>query len=239
MTNDAQITSLSVFRFDGLGGRAWAFSQMLLARRAMARLPEVGFWKLFGSGTGEGFTPVPNTAVYGVLATWPSRKAAEIGLRAAVFQRYRDRASEDWTIMMRTTASRGRWDGKAPFEASGRSNGPLAALTRATLRPRTMMKFWQRVPSISAAIGSDTNVAFKIGLGEVPWLHQVTFSIWPDPSSMAEFARRDGPHARAIQAVREGQWFAEELYARFDIVGSSGSWNGGDPLKTLKRPEPA
>ena len=49
---------------------------------------------------------------------------------------------------------------------------------------------------------------FKIGIGEVPLLQQVTFSIWPDTASMAAFARADGPHARAIRAVREGGWFS-------------------------------
>ena len=68
----------------------------------------------------------------------------------------------------------------------------------------------------------------------MPWFHQVTFSIWPDTHSMANFARKDGPHARAIKAVREGQWFSEELYARFHIVGTDGSWNGADPLKDLR-----
>lgn len=243
MTQETQITSLSVFRFAGPGARLWAFSQMLLARRAMARLPEVGFWKLFGSGVGEGFTPVPNTAVYGILTTWPSRAAAEIGLQATVFQRYRDRAAEHWTLLLQATSARGAWDGRTPFDVSSTSTGALAALTRATLRPRILWQFWKRVPTISHAIGNDPNVAFKIGLGEVPWLHQVTFSIWPDTKTMADFARKDGPHAQAIRAVREGQWFAEELYARFDIVGSNGSWNGIDPLAALpattKRHEPA
>ena len=239
MPHDTQITSLSVFRFAGPGARLWAFLQMLLARRAMARLPGVGFWKLFGSGVGEGFTPIPNTAVYGILATWRSGDAARAGLGSQVFSRYRDRAEEHWTILMKATSARGQWDGRAPFSVSGESRGALAALTRATLRPRILWQFWKRVPTISAAIGQDRNVAFKIGLGEVPWLHQVTFSIWPDAASMAEFARRDGPHAQAIRAVREGQWFAEELYARFDIVGSEGSWNGADPLDALKRAKSA
>ena len=95
------------------------------------------------------------------------------------------------------------------------------------------MKFWRRVPNISTVIGQDPNVAFKIGIGEVPLLHQVTFSIWPDASSMARFARTDGPHARAIRAVREGDWFMEELYARFRVVATSGTWNGVAPLEGL------
>ena len=51
---------------------------------------------------------------------------------------------------------------------------------------------------------------------------------------MAAFARdKTGPHAKAIEAVREGNWFREELYARFRILGDEGSWNGESPLKEL------
>ena len=58
-----QIVSLSFFRFDAPLSRLWAFAMMGAARIDMARIPGIGFWKLCGSGTGEGFTPVPNTAV--------------------------------------------------------------------------------------------------------------------------------------------------------------------------------
>ena len=115
------------------------------------------------------------------------------------------------------------------------TKAPLAALTRATVKPRKVAQFWGRVPNISGVIGADPNVAFKIGIGEVPWLHQVTFSIWPDAQTMAQFARTPGgPHARAIQAVRDGDWFKEELYARFTVTGDSGTWEGKSPLAHLK-----
>ena len=235
MTDQNTIVSLTFFRFAGPGARLWAFAQMAFARSAMSRVPGIGFWKLFGSGTGEGFTPIPNTAVYGILATWPTLQAAQTATaQAPVYKRYLARAAESWTVFLTTTSARGEWDGQKPFPVTDApSNTALAALTRATIRPRIMLKFWQRVPSISAAIGSDANVAFKIGLGEVPWFQQVTFSIWPDSQSMAAFARRDGPHAQAIKAVRDGKWFAEELYARFHIVARRGTWNGGDPLQNL------
>ncbi|MEM9638666.1 MAG: spheroidene monooxygenase, partial [Pseudomonadota bacterium] len=101
------------------------------------------------------------------------------------------------------------------------------------IKPSVAIKFWQRVPDISRMIGSDRNVTFKIGIGEVPLLHQITFSIWPDATAMAGFARQSGPHAAAIRAVREGNWFSEELYARFAILGETGSWGGASPLDTL------
>ncbi|MEM7645117.1 MAG: spheroidene monooxygenase, partial [Pseudomonadota bacterium] len=102
----------------------------------------------------------------------------------------------------------------------------IAALTRATLRPRKALQFWRRVPDISQMVGMNDDVLFKVGVGEVPFLHQVTFSIWPDTTSMARFARTSGPHAQAIQAVRDGDWFAEELYARFRVAEAEGTWHG-------------
>ena len=121
----------------------------------------------------------------------------------------------------------GAWGGVAPFEPdSGASTGPLAALTRATLRPDKALRFWRRVPDISARIGADPHVLLKIGVGEVPWLHQVTFSVWPDAAAMTRFARAGGPHAEAIRAVRQEDWFQEELYARFRILEAEGSWQG-------------
>ena len=229
-----QTVSLSFFRFAGPLARLWALAQMGLARRQMARTPDIGFWKLCGSGTGEGFTPLPNTAVYAILATWPDHATAVARVaKAPVYRRYRAKAAESWTVFMAPTSSRGHWSGIAPFLVAPMTPGPLAALTRATIKPRIALQFWRRVPNISAMIGSDPNVAFKIGIGEVPLLHQVTFSIWPDEQAMAGFART-GPHADAIRAVRAEGWFSEELYARFTVQSDSGTWNGTSPLAHLK-----
>jgi spheroidene monooxygenase len=147
-------------------------------------------------------------------------------------------------VFLDPLAARGLWGGVAPFDGLatagcpwaqiGANSGPIAALTRATIRPARALKFWDRVPDISATIGRDANVLFKIGIGEVPLMHQVTFSIWPDAASMAAFARADGPHARAIRAVRAENWFREELYARFHILGDAGTWNGQSPLAPLE-----
>lgn len=233
-----QIVSLSFFRFDDLVSKLWAFSMMGAARGPMAQIPDIGVWKLCGSGTGEGFTPVPNTAVYAILATWPDLAVARARIKnASVFRKYQNRADEAWTVFLSTTSVRGKWGGVEPFSpVSEPTSGPIAAMTRATVKPSVALKFWNRVPDISAVIGTDQNVLFKIGIGEVPWLQQVTFSIWPGTQSMNSFARKDGPHARAIKAVRDGDWFREELYARFNVVDSHGTWGGSCPLAHLEVP---
>lgn len=237
-----QCVTLSFFRFQGPLAKAWAFGMMGFARAPMAamrRRGDVLFWKLCGSGLGEGFTPLPNTAVYAILCVWPDRDAAQDALEnQTLFHRYRRRASESWTVFLTPQTARGHWSGQTPFAVDGdpeTSQAPLAALTRATIKPRILTRFWGRVPRISDVIGADPNVLFKIGIGEVPWLHQVTFSIWPDANAMANFARKPGgPHAEAIRAVRDGAWFREELYARFTVTDAIGTWDGGSPLALQK-----
>ncbi|PWJ21691.1 spheroidene monooxygenase [Jannaschia seohaensis] len=208
---------------------------MGLARAAMRHVPGLTFWKLMGSGTGEGFTPIPNTGVYAILCAWTDADAAQHGLEAPVFARYARRAAEVCTLTLRPLTARGRWSGVSPFRplSEGQSTGPLAALTRATVRPANLFRFWRRVPDISRRIGGNPDVRLKIGVGEVPFFHQVTFSIWPDAASMARFARTSGPHAAAIEAVRAGDWFAEELYARFAIADAQGVWQGRPAAEVL------
>jgi len=210
------------------------------ARLRLREERRASFWKLCGSGTGEGFTPRPNWAVWAIMAAWPDEAQARAAVQTSpVFARWRSKAAESWTLFLDPVSARGTWGGAAPFVPAANSpappGGPIIALTRATVRPARALRFWNRVPDISATIGADPNVIFKIGIGEVPLLHQVTFSVWPDAASMARFARGNGPHGQAIAAVRTGDWFAEELYARFSLLGTVGSWEGGDPLS---RPRP-
>jgi spheroidene monooxygenase len=226
-----QTVTLSLYHFGSLPARLWAFSQMATARFALRGVRALQDFKLCGSGTGEGFTPIPNTAVYAILGVWPDADAARHAMHGArVLRRYREMSDEALTIFMTPASARGAWAGRAPFTPQDITwDGPIAALTRATVKPRVALRFWGQVPGIEKVIGADPNVMFKIGIGEVPWLHQVTFSIWPNDQSMAAFARANGPHASAIRAVREGDWFQEELYARFRVDAVEGVWEGVTP----------
>lgn len=228
-----QTVSLSFFRFHAIGDRLAAFTAMALARPALARTTGTGFWKLCGAGAGEGFTPTANSTAYAILATWPDMASARLRVEDGDgFNRFRRRACEEWTVFLKPISARGAWAGVKPFtpQPDDAASGPIAALTRASLRPAAAIRFWRRVPEISRAIGCDQTVIFKIGIGEIPLLHQVTFSIWPDIHAMSDFARAGGPHARAVRAVREQGWFREELYARFRVLADIGTWHGSRPL---------
>ncbi len=94
------VVTLSLFRFPTVSTRLWVLGQMGAARLAFMRMPQVGFWKLCGSGTGQGFTPKPNFGVWAILATWPDAATARASVDTApVYQRWRRRAAESWTIL--------------------------------------------------------------------------------------------------------------------------------------------
>ena len=232
--------SLSFFRFAGPGNRLWAFSQMLFARPGLSRIPDMGFHKLLGTGTRDGFHPYPNFSVYAILATWPSLTTGRERIaESPVFQRYRAHASEHWTVFLEASQCRGRWAGDDPFDVPAQGSEPeteaVAVLTRASVKTRHVLAFWRHVPSISDSIRRQDQLLFKIGLGEIPWFHQVTFSIWRDSRAMEAFAY-SGAHRRAIAGVRQGDWFSEELFARFRVLHAEGQWEGALPLVQETQP---
>ena len=107
-------------------------------------------------------------------------------------------------------------------------------LTRATVRWSKLKSFWREAPSISNRIGTDKNVMFKIGLGEVPIRQQLTFSIWKNLTHMQKFAHQSGSHKDAILKVRDGDWFSEELYARFNVIEVKGDFSEFNQRKQEK-----
>lgn len=232
-----QSVTLTLYRFGSFRARVWALTQMATARFALRGIRDVGTVKLCGSGIGEGFTPVPDTSVYAILATWPDHDTARRAMFGArVFRRYAEMSDEQLTIFLTPTSVRGRWDRQEPFVAQDIApDGPVAALTRATIKLSSARRFWRQEPAISRAIGQDPNVLFKVGIGELPLVRQATFSVWPDTKSMANFARADGPHAHAIREVRDGKLFREDLYARFRVDALEGAWGGVTPDLTPAR----
>ncbi len=234
--------SLSLFRFATLYDKHWALWQMLLSRPKLKRLPGISFMRMVGHGSREGFYPWPNFGVYGVLACWPSLEHARAQVaQAPVFAAYRAHAAEAVTFYLRPTRSRGQWGGQAPFAVGAPEplEAPLAVLTRAAIRPRHMIAFWRRTPGIRATIPPEGGLRFKAGLGEVPWLNQITFTVWTDRAALRAFAHDPaGPHGAAAEAARRNGWFAEELFARFAVEACEGRWEGAAPLAALAPPAP-
>lgn len=230
----APLVTLSLFGFER-GARLWAFTQMGLARRGLASIDGLRFWQLLGSGYRGGFGPRPDWGRYGLLAVWDDPAHADAFFaKSAVIAAYRRRSSEMWTGRFLPLGGHGAWAGSNPFEPFGdasRADGPVAVLTRATIRWTKIAAFWKSIPaSAEAAAGADGLLA-SIGIGESPVARQATFSLWRSVADMQAFAYRSDAHREAIRRTRDEGWYGEELFMRFQPVESEGLWDGRDPLQ--------
>ncbi|MEV1147093.1 monooxygenase, partial [Micromonospora sp. NPDC049799] len=64
--------------------------------------------------------------------------------------------------------------------------------------------------------------ARPFGVGEAPLGWQGTVSVWRDQTDLVAFAYRHPEHRAAITRTPTEGWYAEELFARFevrDVVG--------------------
>ncbi|MEM1364425.1 MAG: spheroidene monooxygenase [Pseudomonadota bacterium] len=222
-----QTVTVSLFRFEGVAAKLWAFSQMGFARPALAKTPALQFFKMMGTGAGAGFSTKPNFGVYTIMCLWPSEDVAREQLQhSKVLGRYRAKASETATVFLRPTSCRGAWDGAPPFQIQpGVEQAlPVVAMTRATLKKRHLRRFWSLVPAISDRAEFDEKRHFMIGMGEVPWLHQVTFSFWETQEAMKAFSIDSDTHGVAVKRAYTEGWFSEYMFARFNLLSIEGNW---------------
>jgi hypothetical protein len=200
-------------------------------RRRVRALSGVSFAKLLG--TGRGFSPRYADLTRWVLVTsWTSQSAAQRFDGDAVATRWRGRSSEAWQAWLRPLSSRGRWSGRVPFGAApdARWDGPVAAITRARLAPRRALSFWRAVPPVAAELAGRDGLLAAFGIGEAPLGVQGTFSLWSEAAAMRRFAHQTRAHRTAIWQTAERRWYAEELFARFGVLRTSGTLDGADPL---------
>jgi hypothetical protein len=209
---------------------------MALDRRHLRGTRGLRFGKLLGTGNGRTFTlRDADPRHWGLLAVWDDA-AAQAAFEAGPVVRAWSRISvERLVVTMEPLSSRGLWSGRHPFgdPSPRRAPGRIAAITRARLRWRRARAFWSAVPPVSADLRSSPGLRFAIGIGEAPVGLQGTFSLWDDARSLAGFAHRRAPHALVIARTAAEGWYAEELFARFEVLTVEGTFGGRDPLVAL------
>ena len=209
-----------------------ALVRMGTQRRGLSRTPGLGFAKLLGTGHGRTFTVGDADPLHwGLLATWDSAHAARRFDSSPTIASWDRESRERLVVTMRPLSSRGCWSGRLPFGNPSPQDvqGPVAALTRARIVVRKSPTFWRSVPPVAAELRSCAGVRLALGLGEAPVLLQGTFSVWDSAASMSDFAHRGAAHSTAIRSTREQNWYAEELFARFAVIGLSGTYRGVQP----------
>jgi heme-degrading monooxygenase HmoA len=209
-----------------------AAAAMARDRRPVAQAPGHTFHKLLGTGTGRTFTlRDSDPRHWALLVCWSDARAAANFEQSAVVRRWNARAEpggERLRVAMTPLASKGWWDERQPFgdPVPAPYDGPVAALTRARIRPRLTPAFWRAAPEVSARLGRSPGLVASLGIGEAPVGRQGTFSLWDSSAALTAFAHRSPEHQRVIAQTRELGWYSEELFARFAVVEAVGSLRG-------------
>jgi hypothetical protein len=228
-TSSGRIATFTLFRFSTFSDKYWAFKMMILAPRSFKKVSGLEFFKVLGSGAGNGFALKPNFSVYAFLAIWSDEQTAKNFFENhPLFNEYCSRSSEQFTFYLRPLSAYGKWEGKTLFEADQKpkADQQIAVLTRARLRKRKLPAFWKHVHSVSVKATDNPDCLLSIGVGERPLFELTTFSIWKDTESMEQFAYKKGKHSAAIRKARQDQWFEEDLFARFTLCKTEGKWKG-------------
>ena len=166
---------------------------------------------------------------------WRDEAAHERFLIAHPLARRWRRAEEAWHVRLRSIGGHGTWNGFAvtdqltPGDPGGRG-GPVVTLTRAKVRVRAWRAFGKVARRVNAAAYHTSGLIAVVGVGEAPVGRLGTFSVWESIDSAAAFAAGDAAHQEAIGSARTDDWFSEELFARFEPYGSTGTWGGRDPI---------
>ncbi|WP_329082573.1 MULTISPECIES: spheroidene monooxygenase [unclassified Streptosporangium] len=210
---------------------------MAFDRPVLGSTPGLVFWRLLGSGRGASTSMGADLHRWALLAVWRDERALDRFLGdSPVAERWRSEARESWQVRLAPVASRGRWDGVDPFGPlpSGAPGidpgGPVAVLTRASIRPSRLVAFYRSVPGVDRLLAEQDGCLASVGVGEWPLARQGTFSLWRDAAAMRTFAHQGLAHRRVIGRTRAENWYSEELFARFSPYASEGTWDGADPL---------
>ncbi|MBM3655964.1 MAG: spheroidene monooxygenase [Actinobacteria bacterium] len=203
----------------------WAILHMGLDRLYLARRGDVKFWKLLGAGKGETFTPKDADPLrWGLLVVVD--KDSDIA-NAKIIERWARRSQSRFYAQLSPISVNGAWSKKRPFKdipgAPANWSGKIVAITRARIKWRKNVIFWNSVPPVTASLHSCPGLISAIGIGEAPIGLQGTLSIWETAEAVKNFAYSGAAHKEAIKATHRHAWYAEEMFSRFALIESKGS----------------
>jgi hypothetical protein len=98
------------------------------------------------------------------------------------------------------------------------------------IRLNKLNYFWKNVAPVASQMAGAKGFVCSFGIGEIPWIKQATFSIWESETDMKNFAYQMKAHAEVIKMTRQQNWYSEDMFVRFSIIGSSGTLKGINPL---------
>jgi hypothetical protein len=206
--------------------KLWGFLRFPLGRFPLRNVAGLKFSKILGSGKNGGFGLKPSATHQGLFCVFDTEDRADEFLKSDIVKGYRDRAREFFTAKLAAYSAKGSWSGSTiSAEAQEPQSGPIAALTRASIKPFKAAQFWKRSPPAEESLANAKGCLLAVGLGEAPIFRQATFSIWESLEAMNAYART-GAHLEAIKASLSGEHFSESMFVRFKPIAPRGVWKG-------------
>lgn len=222
---------------------AWAgFLSMAYFRLPLFFNKKASFYKLLGCGKNGTFDKEPDLRQWAILII--TDKKPENNYHSSfdyknLYGRFIAKwwnffGCSKWTLVLEPIEGHGTWDGKEVFGTLPRTSGYdglIAVLTRATIRINRLQDFWKHVDGVARLMSSSGGFITSLGIGEVPWIKQATFSIWKNKESLKTFAYKMHEHTEVIRKTRQEKWYSEDMFVRFKIIASHGSLHGVNLLE--------
>jgi heme-degrading monooxygenase HmoA len=231
--NPKKLALLFVFKYP-----AWAafFGMLSMAvfRWPLWRNKQINFWRLMGSGRNGTFDMVPDFTQWAILVVFPetaSHFVNETNEFKALTNNVLGKFIAGWIRMFKASGQailllpeegHGLWNGQPVFGQLERKavdwQGPIAVMTRATIRLSKARQFWRHVNNVAMQMAQAPGFVTSYGIGEAPFLKQATFSIWTSKEAMYEFAYKMPQHKEVIRKTYAEKWYSEDMFTRFRVM---------------------
>lgn len=206
--------------------RLWGYARFVVQRFPMRGVPGLVMSKVMGSGDEGGFGLKPSRSRQALFCLFANEALADAFLASPIVDGYARRSSEFCIAKLRAYSCKGTWAGRTiEVTAATPAEGPIATLTRASIRPLCARRFWRMQPASELSLSRASGCLLATGVGELPFFRQATFSLWASTAAMDAYART-GAHLAAIRAAYDGAFFSESMFARFVPCALTGSWRG-------------
>ena len=206
--------------------RLWGYARFVIGRFVMRGVPGLVMSKVMGSGDDGGFGLKPSGSRQALFCLFTDEASADAFLESSKAEAYEKRSQEFCSAKLRAYSCKGTWSGQSiAITASVPEDGPIATLTRASIRPFSALHFWRMQPASEVSLNAADGCLLATGVGEAPFFRQATFSLWASTAAMDAYART-GAHLAAIRAAHQGAFFSESMFARFVPCSLTGNWRG-------------
>ena len=210
-----------------------ALARLGTDRFRLPRVDGLAFWRLLGTGHGDTTGRGADLSRTALFAVWDDESDLDAFLGESTIARRWHDVEEAWHVRLRGLGGHGTWKGVDPLDGLqvGAADGPVAIITRANVRRRSWKAFDAASQTVDAELRTAPGLIDVVGIGEAPIGSLATFSLWESLATARAFAYSMPDHVEVVRRTRAEDWYAEEMFARFEPYGSTGSWNGFDPLR--------